>query len=226
MPLKYLALIPMLYMTIGQADPVPIQSNIAQLMAEKALSKIISPDMRKNIRADADILKEEYDDKGKIKSRKKDHKSLNGKLEVSGMSMDYLYQALATRFEFYIDDKDSAAIVNNITCAVIKFRPKPNLRSQDTADEFINRTSGSVYISLDDFGIVKLEGSIKEQFHFTYWLLFVPLGIDVYRFEFAVEYGLFNQVLVEQRIGGLVDYEIRNRGTEKFDNTITNYRMK
>ena len=185
--------------------------------------------MRRNLRIDVETTTEKYEADGvTLKSpHKTERKTTDGRLEVRGISLEELYQAFQTRYNYYIDMEESTAIVNNITCAVVKFSPKPNLIIRKTADQFINRSEGSVYINLDNFEIIRIHGFIKNPFKFLFSWYFVPVSnVDVYRFEFTVEYINFNNMLVEQSISGLADYEIINRGVEKFTNKITNHRMR
>lgn len=226
MHLTHLLLILGLTPIITQEQLSANQQNIAQLLAEKGLSKIISPDVRKRTRADSESITEEYSADGRLKSRETEHSPINGKLELRGINIDDLYKALGTRYDFYIDDSESTAVIDNQSCAVIKFKPKPNLPISKVADQFINRAQGSIYINLDGLRLIKLVGSIKEPFHFTFWALFIPIGIDIYQFRFSINYTVFNNATVEQNLDGLADYEIRNRGMEKFTSKISNYRTK
>jgi len=206
--------------------PAVAQQNIAQLMAERGLAKIITPAARKNIRADIETVIKEYDSAGNSKKPKKQNERLSGELELNGIKIGYLYQTLANRKIFFIDEQNSAAVIDGTSYAIIKFRPKENLHIQRIADQFINRTTGSVYVNLDNMSISKIEGSIEEPFHFNYTLIFFPIGVDVYRFSFLVEYAPFEDVFVEKTLNGLADYEIRKRGTKEYFNQITNYRRK
>lgn len=203
------------------------QPNLAQVMVERSLPKMISPSDRKNLRIDIETTTESYDVNGNLKSTKVENKTTDGRLEVRGMSMEELYRALEARYDFYIDTAESTAVINNMICAIVKFKPKSNLGVKKTADHFINRSEGSIYINLDNFDIVKITGAIKNPFNFTFSWFFIPIAnVEIYQFEFTVEYVIFNNTTVEQSIVGLADYKIRNRSIEKFTNKITNHRMK
>lgn len=203
------------------------QPNLAQVMVERSLAKMINPSDRKNLRIDVETTTESYDTSGNVKSKKVENKTTDGRLEVRGMSMEELYRAFETRYDFYIDIAESTAVINNTTCAVVKFRPKSNLGVKKTADHFINRSEGSIYINLDNFDIVRITGAIKNPFNFTFSWYFIPIAnVEIYQFEFTVEYIIFNNTTVEQSISGLADYKVRSRSVEKFTNKITNHRMK
>lgn len=210
------------------SPPILAQPDLAHVMVEKSISKIISPSARRNIRIDIETITEDYNTNGNLKQPAKPrHKTTDGRLEVQGMNIEELYQALGTIYDFYIDPNESTAVINSITCAVVKFQPKPNLPVNKTADNFINRSEGSIYINLDSLVITRLVGSIKNPFYFTFYWKSIPITrIDVYQFKFEVEYIQFGSVVVEKTLNGLADYEIRNRGTKKFTNNITNHRTR
>ena len=87
--------------------------------------------------------------------------------------------------------------------------------------------TGLVYINLDDFQIIKIEGAIEYHFSFDFKLLnFIPISIDVYEFRFYVEYTVFDNIMVEKSLGGMADYEIRNRGIENHTYVLNNYRLR
>lgn len=205
------------------------QSDLAQVMVERGLSKVISPTARRNIRIDIETTTEKFDANGNSKSNKMERKTTDGRLEVRGINIEELYQAFATRYNFYIDTGGNTAIINNVTCALVKFKPKSNLAIRKTADQFINRAEGSIYINLDNLNVVRIEGFIKNPFDFVFSWYFVPIApVDVYQFAFSVEYTLFNNTLVEKSLNGLADYEIGigARSVEKFTNKISNHRMR
>ena len=215
-----------IFWLMNLSPPVIAQSSLAQIMAEKSLSKIISPTDRRNLRIDVETITENYDAGGNQKLAKTEHKTTDGRLSVRGISMEELYRALGNRFDFYIETDESTAVIKNTTCAIIKFKPKSNLAINKTADQFVNRTEGSIYINLDNFNIASIEGYIRNPFSFTFSWFFIPIArINVYQFKFVVEYTVFNNMLVEQSINGLADYEIRNRGIEKFTNKLSNHRI-
>ena len=176
---------------------------------------------------DIEITNESFTNGTKPKTGKIERKTSDARLEVRGISMIELNQAFQTRYNFYIDPNENAAVIDGITCAIVKFSPKPNLAVRKTADQFINRAEGLIYINLDNFDIVRVNGSIKNPFNFTFSWYFIPVArVDVFQFEFSVGYTKFNNMLVEQSLTGLADYEIRNRSTEKFTSKITNHRMR
>ena len=215
------------FVVANLSPPATTQLDLAQIMVKRAMDKIITPSNRRNIRIDVGTITEKYDASGHKKSEKIEHKTTDGRMEIRGINIDELYRAFETRYNFYIDANESTASINNITCARIKFKSKPNLAVKKTIDQFINRTEGSIYINLDDLNIVKIEGLIKNAFYFNFSWYFIPIArIDIYQFEFSVEYILFENILVENSINGSVDYKIIRRGVEKFTNKITNHRMR
>ncbi len=202
---------------------------IAKLMVEKGLSKINNP-ARRNIITDMVSNSEEYDDQGHLKSKKTEKRTITGPPKLINLSVEELYQAFQTRYEFFIDPSDeTAAVINDVKCAVIKFKPKPDLKVRKTADEFINRTSGKVYLNLDNLSVVKVEGNINYHFSFdvsSIFILFIPINVDVYNFEFTVEYTEYKDMVIEKYLTGTADYEVRKRGTEKYTYALGNYRSR
>lgn len=216
---------------IQPPNPAP-QKNVAQLLMEKGLARI-NNNLRENITADMVSITEEYGNKDDLEQgrnprhKKTTNSRITGRPNLDKLNINDLYKALATRYEFYIDDAHSTDVVNGIMCALIHFRPKPGLSVRETADQFINRVNGNVYINLDNFQIIKIEGSAKDHFGFTYWLLgLVPISVDVYEFSFSVEYTEFNGVVIEKYLFGLADYQIRKRGVETHAYELSNYRIK
>lgn len=227
MTLKPISLILGFLLLTSLSPPVMAQPDLAHVIIEKSIAKIISPSTRRNLRIDIETTTESYDASGNLKSRKAGSKTTDGRLEVRGMKIEELYQAFETRYDFYIDAAESTDILNNVTCVIVKFRPKPNLSIKKTADQFINRSEGSVYVNLDNFNVVRIAGSVRSPFNFTFSWYFIPIArVDVYRLEFLVEYTTFDNMLVEQTLNGLADYKVNNRGVEKFTNKITNHRMR
>ncbi len=228
MPSKTLSLILGILLLTSLSPPVMAQPDLAHVIVGKSVAKIISPGARRNIRIDIETTIENYYDNGNLKSSKSESKTTDGRLEVRGMKIEELYRAFETRYDFYIDPAESADILNNITCAIVKFRPKPNLSIKKTTDQFINRSEGSIYINLDNFDIVRIAGSIKNPFSFTFSWFFIPIAqVNIYQLEFLAEYTTFDSVLVEQTLNGLADYRVNNnRSIEKFTNKITNHRIK
>lgn len=211
----------------GQAEP-----GIAQLIIDKGLNRI-NNDARKNIIANTYSVNEKYANKkdlidGHSKSRQERNKTLTGRPSLDGMNVDELYNAFITRFNFLIDNNDSTGVINDVRYALIKFSPKPNLTSKTVTDAFINRTAGKVYIDLDNYEIVRIEGGISNHFITTWraWWSPVSFDIDVYEFNFSIDYTVFNNMVIEKNLAGMVDYEIRNRGIDKHAYTLSNYRIK
>lgn len=229
-------------LTTNAQEPCCQNQTAAQLMFEKGLSKIIRPNARKNIIIDRETITEKYDSNCNIeskklgtpiekicepKSRKASHKATDLKLKVKGLDIDDLYGALAVRHSFYIDPAEDTKTIDGKTYVIVKFSPKDNLAIREATDQFVNRVSGSIYIDLDNLTITGIDGSINYSFYFNYSLLgFIPIRVDVYSFEFSVEYNQFENITVEKSVNGLVDYKIRNRNTEKYINKITNHRVK
>lgn len=205
---------------------------IAQLIMDKGLDRI-NNDVRKNVIADLNSVNKKYANKqalidGRSKSEQERRKIITGWPSLNGMDVDKLYSAFAIRFNFFIDNDDSTGVINGIRYALIKFTPKPNLTSKSVTDAFINHTAGNVYINLDNYEIVRVEGSINSHFVTTWkaWWLPISFDIDVYEFSFSIDYTIFNNMVVEKNLTGMVDYEIRNRSVEKHTYTLSNYRMK
>lgn len=204
---------------------------VAQLLMEKGLARI-NNDLRKRVAADLASVDEEYINKEKYdkkehKSRKSGKKTITGRPKLDRMNVDDLYHAFATRFDFYIDDADSTITIDNVKYVIIKFRPKQNLRFRNATDQFINRLTGVVYIDLENFKIVKIEGAIEYHFDFNYKILgLIPIEIDVYEFRFYVEYTVFNDIVIEKSLGGMADYEVRSRGIENHTYELSNYRIR
>ena len=227
MPPKTVSFTAVILLLTSLSPQVIAQQDLAHVMVEKGLSKMINPAARRNLRINVETTIEKFNAKGDVISNKLEHKTTDGRLEVRGMNIEELYQAFVTRYDFYIDAHESTTVINGTTCAIVKFKPKYNLAVRKTADRFINQTEGSIYINLDNLNIVRIEGYIKNPFNFTFSWYFVPIArVDVYQFQFLVEYTVFNDMLVEQSLNGLIDYEIRNRGVEKFTNKISNHRMR
>lgn len=211
-------------------------------MFERGLSRIVQPNARKNIKTNRETITEKYNSDCNIeskksgisiekicepRSRKASYKSTDLKLKVRGLDIDDLYRALATRHNFYIDPAEDTRVIDDKTYVIVKFSPKNNLAIRETTDQFVNRVSGFIYIDLDNLTIIRIDGSINDPFHFNYSLLgFIPIRVDIYSFEFSVEYSQFENITVEKSVNGLVDYKIRNRDTEKYTNKINNYGVK
>lgn len=208
------------------------EPGIAQIIIDKGLDKI-NNDARKNVITDVNSTDEKYIDKqalidGRPKSRQAGKKTVTGRQSLGSMNVDDLYKAFATRFDFIIDNNDSTGVINGIQCALIKFSPKPNLTSKTVTDAFINRTSGKVYINLDNYEIVRVEGGISNHFITTWraWWSPISFDIDVYELSFSIDYTVFNNMVIEKNMEGTIDYEIRNRGVEKHTYTLSNHRMR
>ena len=212
-------------------------------MVEKALSKVVQPNTRKNIIADRKTTTNGYDSSCNIESKQlgirieevcakpKSHKTINQsadlRMKLRGLDIDDLYGALMVRHDFYIDPAEDTKVIEGKNCVIIKFSPKNNLAMREVSDQFINRVSGSIYIDLDNVTIARIDGSTNHQFYFNYTILgFIHIRVDVYSFEFSVEYNQFGNMMVEKTVNGLADYEIRSRSTEQYINKISNYRMK
>ena len=211
----------------GQEKP-----GIAQLIMDRGLAKI-NNDARKNVIADIYSVGEKYANKqalvdGRSKSRQGRNKNITGRPSLGGIEVEKLYNAFATCFDFLIDNDDSTGVIDGIRYALIKFRPKPNLTSNTVTDAFINHTAGKVYINLDNYEIVRIEGEIHNRFVTTWraWYSPISFDIDVYEFSFLIDYAVFNNMVIEKNLTGMVDYEIRNRGVEKHTYTLSNYRMR
>lgn len=211
----------------GQTEP-----GIARLIIDKGLDRIKN-DVRKNVIADVYSVDEKYADKqalidGRPKSKQERMKTITGRPSLGSMNVDELYKSFATRFDFLIDNNDSTGMINDIRYALIKFTPKPNLTSKTVTDAFINHTAGKVYINLDNYEIVRVEGGISNHFVTTWraWWSPISFDIDVYEFDFSIDYTVFNNMVIEKNLTGIVDYEIRNRSTEKHSYMFSNYRMK
>ncbi|KKT82571.1 MAG: hypothetical protein UW79_C0004G0028 [Candidatus Yanofskybacteria bacterium GW2011_GWA2_44_9] len=202
-----------------------VEQNIGQLMMNKVLTRIMhEAKNRAAIKADKTYTVKKYNTHGSVKSEKSETKTVQGRPKLEGVSLD-IYQILGSKYDFYIDPQESVATVNGTECAVVKFRPKAGLRKGGVADEFINRLEGTVYINIEEYYMVKIEGKVPQPFQFTYNLLYViPIGVDVYRLDFSAEYQLFNGIVVERYFRGFVDYEVKNRGAEEHIHALTNYR--
>lgn len=211
----------------NQAKP-----GIAQLILDKGLDRINS-DVRKNVIADVYSIDEKYANKqaltdGRPKSRQERRKTITGRPSLDGMSIDDLYKAFSSRFDFFIDNNDSIGVIDGVRYALIKFRPKPSLTSKTVTDALINHVAGKVYINLDNYEIIRIEGDISNHFVTTWraWWSPISFNIDVYEFGFSIDYSVFNGIVIEKSLNGMIDYEIRNRGVEKHTYTLSNYRMK
>jgi len=210
---------------------IQAKPGIAQLIIDKGLARI-NNDARKNVIADVNSIDEKYANKqalldGHPKSKQERRKTITGRPSLDGMNVDELYKAFATRFDFFIDNNDSTGIIDGLRYALIKFSPKPNLTNNTVTNAFINHTAGKVYINLDNYEIVRIEGDISNHF-VTIWRAWwspISFDIDVYEFGFSIDYVMFNNMMIEKNLNGIVDYEIRNRGVEKHTYTLSNYRM-
>ena len=224
MTTKTLILIISLTLLGYQANPPPQpKQSIAQLLIGKGLLRINDPE-RNNILADLHSINENNS------PPEEDDRIITGRPKlVDDMSIEELYRAFASRFEFYIDDTDSAKEINGKTYGVIKYRPKSNLNIRKTADQLINRVSGNVYMDLDTFFITRIEGSVDKPFSFKFRYWFIPLStVHVYKFKFFVEYAVFNDIVVEEHLGGWADFEhtYRNRGIKSSIYFLSNYKIK
>ena len=206
--------------------------SIAKLIIDKGLAKINS-DVRKNVTVDINSVDEKYTNKqalidGRLKSRQERKKTITGRPSLGSMDVDKLYNTFTINFDFFIDNNDSIGIINGVRYGLIKFNPKPNLTSNTVTDAFINHTTGKVYINIDNYEIVRIEGGINSHFLTTWkaWWSPISFDIDVYEFSFSIDYTLFNNMVIEKSLVGMVDYEIRNRGVEKYIYTLSNYRMR
>lgn len=208
------------------------EPGIARLIIDKGLERI-NNDARKNVIADVSSVDEKYANKqaligGHPKSRQERKKTVAGRPSLDGIVTDELYKAFATRFDFLIDNNASTELINGTRYALIKFIPKPDLISKTVTDAFINHTAGKVYINLDNYEIVRIEGGISDHFVTTWraWWSPISFDIDVYEFRFSVDYTVFNNIVVEKNLEGMADYEIRNRGIDKHTYILSNYRMQ
>ena len=211
----------------GQTEP-----NIAQLIVSKGLDRI-NDNTRKDVITDVYSVDEKYVNKqalidGRPKSRQERKKTITGRPSLDGMNVDELYKAFATRFDFFIDNDDSTGVINDSLYALIKFKPKSNLSNKTVTDAFVNRPVGKVYLNLDNYEIVRVEGEIVNHFTTTWkaWWSPISFDIDVYEFGFSIDYTTFNNMVIEKNLTGMVDYEVRNRGVEKHTYTLSNYRMR
>ena len=209
-----------------------IRPSIAQLIIDRGLAKI-NNDTRKNVIADLNSIDDKYTSKqtlieGKYKSRQERKKTITGRPSLAGMSVDKLYNVFKTRFDFIIENDDSTGVINGTQYALIKFTPKPNLTSNTVTDSFINHTAGKIYINLDNYEITKIEGGVNNHFVTTWkaWWSLISFDIDVYEFSFSIDYVVFNNMTIEKNLNCMVDYEIRNRGINKYIYTLSNYRIK
>jgi hypothetical protein len=229
-----LAFLPMQTSVVSKLEPEDNQAEpgIARLIIDKGLARI-NNDARKNVIADIYSVDEEYVNKQAMinnspKSKRDRKKIITGRPSLDGMSVDELYKAFAIRFDFFIDNNESIGVIDNTRYALIKFAPKPNLTSNTVTDALINRTAGKVYINLDNYEIVRIEGSISNHFVTTWraWWSPISFDIDVYEFSFSIDYTVFNNIVIEKNLDGMVDYEIRTRGIDKHTYTLRNYRMQ
>ncbi len=211
----------------GQAEP-----GIARLIIDKGLDRI-NNDERKNIITDISLVDEKYANKqalidGRPKSRQERKKTITGRPSLDGMNIDDLYKAFATRFDFFVDNNNSTGVINGVRYALIKFNPKPNLTSKTVTDALINHMAGKVYINLDNYEIIRVEGGISNHFVTTWraWWSPISFDIDVYEFDFSIDYTIFSNIVIEKNLAGMVDYEIRNRSVEKHAYTLSNYRTQ
>lgn len=232
--LVFLSFLPIQSSSDPSSDPEYAQEEpgIARLIIDKGLERI-NNDARKNVITDISSIDEKYANKqalidGRHKLRQERKKTITGRPSLDGMVTDELYKAFATRFDFLIDNNASTGLINGTRYALIKFTPKPNLISRTVTDAFINHTAGKVYINLDNYEIVRIEGGISDHFVTTWraWWSPISFEIDVYEFRFAVDYTLFNNIVVEKNLEGMADYEIRNRGIDKHTYILSNYRMQ
>ncbi|OGM97050.1 MAG: hypothetical protein A3B86_02865 [Candidatus Yanofskybacteria bacterium RIFCSPHIGHO2_02_FULL_38_22b] len=214
------------------SPPILAQETIAKLLVDKGLAKI-NVEPRKTITTDVVSVTEEYANKEaydnkRSKSIKTSRKTITGRPKLGYLNVDELYQAFATRFDFLIENNDSTGVINDVQCALIKFTPKPNLTSKTVTDAFINHTAGKVYINLDNFEIIRIEGGINNHFVTTWraWWSPIAFDVDVYEFSFSIDYTIFNNVVIEKNLEGMADYEIRNRGIDRHIYTLSNYRIR
>ncbi len=213
-------------------SPVLAQETIAKLLIDKGLARI-SVEARKNVTSDIISRKEEYDNKDAYnnnvrKSSKTSKKTITGRPKLGYLDIDDMYEAFTTRFDFTIDNNNSTGVINGNRYVLIKFSPKPHLTNKTVTDAFINHTSGTVYMNLDNFEFVRVEGGISDHFLTTWktWWSPISFDIDVYEFNFSIDYTVFNGIVIEQNLEGMVDYEIRNRGIEKHTYALSNYRIR
>lgn len=229
---KWSLCLPGLILLVGTSQTVMAQETIAKLLIDKSLEKI-NVEARKNVTTDLASVTEKYADKvaydnKKVKSRKTNTRIITGRPKLGYLNIDDLYGAFATRFDFLIDNNNSTAIIDGTQYGLIRFVPKPNLVSKTVTDAIINHTSGKVYIDIDNNVIVRIEGGVSDHFLTTWraWYSPISFDIDIYEFSFSINYTVFNNVVIEKNLEGMVDYEIRNRGIERHVYTLSNYRMQ
>lgn len=221
-----------LILLISTGQPVIAQETIAKLLIDKGLAKI-NVEARKTVTSEIASITEKYADKEaydnkKIKSRKTNTRTITGRPKLGYLNIDDLYRAFATRFDFLIDNNNSTAIIDGTQYGLIRFVPKPNLVSKTVTDAIINHTSGKVYIDLDDNIIVRIEGGVSDHFVTTWRAWYSPIffDVDVYELSFSINYTVFNDVVIEKDLEGMVDYEVINRGIDRHVYTLSNYRMQ
>ena len=206
--------------------------SIAKLIIDRSLEKI-NDSNRKNVITDIFSVHEKYTNKQTFldrrpKSRQEGKKTVIGRPKLDSINIDELYKSFSTRFDFIIDNDDSTGVINGVRLGLIKFNPKPNLISKTVTDAFINHTAGKIYVNLDNYEIVRIEGGVNSHFITTWraWWAPISFDIDVYEFDFLIDYTTFNKMVIEKNLDAMVDYEIRNRGIDKYVYTLSNHRMK
>ena len=205
---------------------------IAKVIIDKGLTRINS-DIRKSVIAEINSIDEEYVSKqalleGRSKSREENKKTIIGRPKLDRMNIDDLYKAFSTRYDFFIDNDHSIEAIGGVSYAVIQYKPKLNLSTNTVTDSFINRTAGKVYINMDNYEIMRITGGINDHFVAVWhaWWSPISIDIDVYEFNFSIDYTLFNDIVIEKDLTGMVDYEIRHRGVEKHSYSLSNYRIR
>lgn len=206
----------------SQTEPV------AQVIMGKALARAVENDRIKHVRLKFDEIftQEEYDLSGKLKSRKQKKSQISGKRNtVAGFNLD-IYKTLATGYDFKMAEPEDLVVENGQIYSIVEFTPKEGLKFNKNEDEFINRLRGKVFINTQNFFIWKIEALIPELFRFKYWVLFIPITIEIQDFKLAYYQTIFKDTDVETYVAAEVRYKVSSTNTRKYTYQYENYQLK
>jgi len=191
---------------VGQSQE-QTSPDIGQLLMDKVLQRYKSEDVPRN---KAGFTRQEvieyYDSNWKFKSTRTEIKTIKpGQKEPGNFNID-IAGILATRYQFHIDDRANTKLINGITCAAVRFEPKPNIKISTSTDKITSRLSGTIYVNLDDFSMVMVDDiSIDKPFGFIHWFYILPISINVSKLDLTVEFMKFNNVNVKKTVMLTID---------------------
>lgn len=206
----------------SQTEPV------AQIIMGKTLARAAENNRIKHIRLKFDEIstQEEFDLSGKLKSRKQKTSQISGKRNtVAGFNLD-IYSILVSRYDFKMAEPEDLIVANGQVYSIVEFMPKTGLKFNKNEDEFINRLRGKIFINTQNFFIWKIEALIPELFRFKYWILFIPITIEILDFKLAYYQTIFENIDVETYVAVKSKYKVSSTSARKYTYQYENYQLK